>query len=40
MRYNLRQFTDTNSVICKIIVGAIDYHCHCEGATRPWQSPS
>ena len=21
MRYNLRQFTDTNSVICKIIVG-------------------
>ena len=22
MRYNLRSFTDTNSVICKIIVGA------------------
>ena len=21
LRYNLRQFTDTNSVICKIIVG-------------------
>ena len=24
-QYNLRQFTDTNSVICKIIVGSYRY---------------
>ena len=39
IKNNLFPFTDTNSVICKIIVGATDYRCHPERSETEPKDP-